>query len=394
MWKQTDSDLIEQVIRKSIENNEIAGANLKIIQKGEEIFYHQDGYRDLAEKLPIQRDTIFRLYSMSKPVTAAATMILLERGAFDLFDPVSKYLPGFRDQKVEENGKLVPLIREMNIKDLLGMTSGLVYGGTDNAAGRTTQELWQQVDEILLGDSPMGTVEFVNELGKCPLAFQPGTRWEYGLSADVLGALIEVISGMRYGEFLQKELFEPLHMEDTAFWVHPERRHRLAKTYANDGSGGLELYTGNHLGIIHQLDRDPGFESGGAGLASTIDDYSKFARMLMRGGSTDGVQILKPRTVKYLTSCTLEEHQQSYFSQWHTFSGHTYGNLMRVMTDPTKAGTIGSLGEYGWDGWLGAYFCNCPKDDLTMLFMIQKKDAGTTDLTRKLRNCILSTLCE
>lgn len=393
MLTKTGIYQVKKVLRNSIDNNFIAGGNLIVIKEGKEIFYHEDGLADREAGLPIKRDSIFRLYSMSKPVTAAAVMILLERGEIDLYEPVSKYLPGFKDQMVEVEGSLIPVEREVTLKDLLSMTSGLVYGG-DNKAGKDTEALFKDIDNRLLGDSPMGTVEAMNKLGTCTLAFQPGATWQYGTSADVLGAVVEVVSGKRFGEFSKEELFEPLGMVDTGFWLPAEKRHRLVKTYADNSKGGLELYTGNHLGIIHQMDRDPAFESGGAGLVSTIDDYSKFAMMLMNEGSLEGVQILRPRTVKFLTSATLNAVQQKSMDLWQTLCGYSYGNLMRVLTNCTKAGDIGSLGEYGWDGWLGAYFCNCPKDDLTFLFMIQKKDAGTTPLTRKLRNIILSSCCK
>jgi len=381
---------VKKVLRNSINNKEIAGGNLMIIKEGKEIFYHEDGSADLEEALPIKRDSIFRLYSMSKPVTAVAVMILLERGEIDLYDPVSKYIASFKNQKVEEGGSLVPAEREVTLKDLLSMTSGLVYGG-EHRAGQATNTLFQEIDKRLLGDCPMGTVEIMSKLGEGCLAFQPGTSWEYGLSADVLGAVVEVVSGMRFGEFLSKEIFEPLGMKDTGFWLSKGNTHRLVKTYADDGNAELVAYTGNHLGIINQMDRNPAFESGGAGLVSTIDDYSRFARMLMNDGSLEGVQILLPKTVKYLTSGSLNAVQQKSFDLWLTLGGHSYGNLMRVMTDCSKAGSLGSLGEYGWDGWLGAYFCNCPKEDIIFLFMMQKTDAGTTALTRKLRNIILSS---
>lgn len=389
----TDMDQIKKILRRSIKNNDIAGGNLMILKGGEEIFYHEEGFADREAGLPIKRNSIFRLYSMSKPVTAVAVMILMERGEIDLFDPVSKYLDGFKNQMVEEEGSLIPVNREVTLKDLLSMTSGLVYGGNDRA-GQETEALFQEIDSRLLGDSPMGTVEIMNKLGKCSLAFQPGASWQYGASADVLGAVVEVVSGMRFGEFLNKELFEPLAMKETGFWLPEEKRDRLVKTYADNGQGGLQLYTANHLGIVHQMDRNPAFESGGAGLVSTIDDYSRFTRMLMKEGSFEGIQILKPKTVKYLISGTLSAEQQKSFDLWHTLSGHSYGNLMRVMKDYSQAGSLGSLGEYGWDGWLGAYFCNCPEDDLTFLFMMQKTDAGTTSLTRKLRNIIMSSCCK
>ena len=350
MLNELDISQIKNVIGNAINNNEIAGANLLIIKDGKEIFYHEDGLSDKQEKKPIQRDTIFRLYSMSKPITAAAVMILLERGEIDLYEPVSKYLSGFKNQMVDENGTLVPVKREANIKDLLCMTSGLVYGGVTKA-GRETEALFQELDQRLFGDTPMTTLEFINKLGNCPLFYHPGESWEYGTSADALGALVEVVSGMRFGEFLEKEIFKPLGMKDTGFFLPAKKRSRLAKTYAKDGNGGMILYTGNHLGIIHQMDREPAFESGGAGLVSTIDDYSKFSKMLLNGGSLNGVQILRPKTVEYMTNSSLTDKQQESFRSWNTLEGHSYGNLMRVMTDVSKAGSIGSLGEYGW-GWL------------------------------------------
>lgn len=386
MFGKAEKEQLEKVLRDAIGNKECAGANMMILKKGKEIFYHQDGCADLEEGLPIERDTIFRMYSMTKPVTAAAAMILLERGVIDLYEPVSKFLPGFKNQAVAVGDQLFSVEREVNIKDLLSMTSGLVYGG-DDKAGQETEALFEEIDSRLLGDSPVSTYEAMNRLGKCALAFQPGSAWQYGTSADVLGAVVEVAGGMRFGEFLEKEIFEPLDMKDTAFWVPGEKRSRLAKTYEYDKNGELIPYHGNHLGIISNMDRVPAFESGGAGLASTIDDYARFAGMLMNDGSLDGVRILKPKTVEYLTSCTLAPEQQKYL--WPALGGHSYGNLMRVMTDCGKAGILASPGEYGWDGWLGAYFCNCPREKLTFLFMMQKTDSGTTALTRKLRNIIL-----
>lgn len=391
MLGDTEISRIQKTLRNSIERKEIAGGNLLVIKDGKEILYQEDGLADREEGYPVKRDSIFRLYSMSKPVTAAAVMLLLERGEIDLYEPVSRYLSGFKNQMVEEGGRLVPAEREMILKDLLSMTSGLVYGGAGKA-GRDTEALFQEIDKRLLGNEPMGTVEAMNRLGQCALAFHPGASWQYGTSADVLGAIVEVASGMGFGEFLRKEIFTPLGMGDTGFRVPAEKRERLVNVYKEDGKGGLTLYTDNHLGIIGRMDREPAFESGGAGLVSTIDDYAKFARMLIKNGELNGVRILHPKTVKYMTSGTLNAIQQKSFDQWLNLSGHSYGNLMRVMTDCGRAGDLGCLGEYGWDGWLGAYFCNCPKEDLTILFMMQKTDAGITPLTRKLRNIILSSV--
>lgn len=382
---------LKKTLKSSIDNKEIAGANLMIIKDGNEAFYHEDGLADIESGRAMARDSIFRLYSMTKPVTATAVMMLLERGEIDLFDPVSRYIPGFKNQLVENNGELVQANREVDIHDLLNMTSGLVYGGTDKA-GQQSEALFQELGSRLHSANPMSTIEFANRLGQGPLSFEPGSSWVYGTSADVLGAIVETVSGMQYGQFLQKEIFEPLEMKDTGFWLTEEKRDRLVNTYQDDGAGGLKLYGDSHLGIVHQMDLKPAFESGGAGLASTIDDAAKFTTMLMNQGSLNGVRLLKPRTVQYMTSAALTGQQQIGFDTWHSLCGHSYGNQMRIMTGPGQAGYIGSQGEYGWDGWLGAYFCNSPQDGLTFLFMIQKRDAGTLPVTRKLRNIVYSSL--
>ncbi|WOO37567.1 serine hydrolase domain-containing protein [Anaerocolumna sp. AGMB13020] len=393
MFGEAETLQVKKAILKAIEKKEIAGGNLLIVKGGKEIFYHEDGLASIEEKRPVKRDTIFRLYSMSKPVTAAAAMILVERGELDLYESVGKYLEGFRNQMVDDNGTLVKAESEVTVKDLLNMTSGLLYGG-ENLAGIATSKVFAEIDKKLFTENALSTIEIANKLGKCPLAYHPGSFFSYGTSADVLGAVIEVVSGMPFGEFLEKEIFVPLGMKDTGFYVPEEKRNRLVCTYGADEAGGLTLYTDNNLGIIQPMDRKPAFESGGAGLVSTIDDYAKFAAMLMSGGSYEGTRILRKRTVEYLTTKTLNEIQYEGLVPWTTLEGHSYGNLMRIMTDTTKAGTIGSPGEYGWDGWLGCYFCNCPADDLTILFMIQKKDAGTMEITRKLRNIIISSCSE
>lgn len=384
---------IKKAIRRAIEKNEIPGANLLIFKNGKEIFYHEDGLASREKQLPIRRDTIFRLFSMTKPVTAAAAMILAQRGEIDLYEPVGKYLEGFQNQLVESEGTLVPANREMRIKDLLNMTSGLLYGG-EGKAGKAAEEVFREIDERLLTENALNTVEIANKLGRCPLAFHPGALWAYGTSADVLAAVIEVVSGMKYGEFLKKEIFEPLGMKDTGFYVPAEKRNRLANTYGTDCEGRSILYTGNNLGIIQNMDREPAYEAGGAGLVSTIDDYARFSLMLMKGGSLEGVSILHPGTVAYMTRKSLNKEQHRGMESWLELEGHSYGNLMRIMTDTTKAGTIGSPYEYGWDGWLGCYFANCPVDNLNFLFMTQKTDAGTLEITRKLRNIIISSCSE
>lgn len=225
-------------------------------------------------------------------------------------------------------------------------------------------------------------------IGRCPLEFQPGSNWKYGVSADILAAVVEKVSGMPYSEFLEKELFEPLEMTDTGFYVPEEKQDRLAMAYQST-KDGIKEYKDNTLGIRLSMDVPPAYEAGGAGLVSTIDDYSKFTEMLLNKGNFQGQQILFPKTVEFMTTHRLTPQQQAGMDNWVEMNGFSYGNLMRVMTDPWKAGFAAAPGEYGWDGWLGCYFTNIPDTEMTILMMMQKKDAGTFELTRRLRNVIL-----
>lgn len=392
--QKLSEERIRSVLRLAIEDGVTAGANLLVLRNGEEILYLEDGLADCEQKKPIRRDTIFRLYSMSKPVTAAAAMILMEQGKLDLAEPVSVYLPEYAEQYVEKDGCFTRVREPMKVMHLLNMTSGLTYGGERPGPEQKTQKLLNECCRRMGTDGAMTTREFAGRLGAVPLLFEPGTWWNYSLSADVLGAVIEVASGMKFGEFLEKELFEPLGMKDTAFWVPQEKQSRLARVYSTAGHGKMKPYTGNHLAISHSMNCQPAFESGGAGLVSTIDDYARFAQMLQNGGSLDGIQILSRRTTDFFISGKLGRQEQRGFdaNPGMNLPGHTYSHLMRVMEDPSQACIFGERGEYGWDGWLGCYFANLPQEKVTILMMQQKQDAGTIPLTRKIRNLICAQI--
>lgn len=382
---------LQNLLQEMTDTGFISGVNCMVIQNGTEQCYYEAGFRDISGKLPITRDTIFRLYSMSKPVTSAAVMILLEEGRLDLLDPVSKFLPGFQNPYKIVDGMAVPVTRPVTIQNLLNMTSGLVYLGEGNPAEVRSMALFEEMISGLDEEKPITTQEFANRLGRLPLAFAPGERWQYGASADVLGAVIEVVTGMSFGEFLAERIFKPLGMKDTGFYVPAEKQYRLAKVYQAT-ENGLTENTYSHLGIRHHMDTPPAFESGGAGLASTIDDYARFAQMLLNKGSLEGAKILSPKTVEFMTNAHLTPTQQTYVNQWESLPGYTYANLLRIMKDPDAAVFLGSKGEYGWDGWLGTYFMNDPAHNLTFLIMHQKTDSGTTTYTRKLRNVLFSAL--
>ncbi len=391
MIQESTKQKIHKVMEHAIARKEMAGGILLIRQHGEEIWYTEKGVSDVETREPIRRDHIFRLYSMSKPITGAAAMKLFEDGLIDLAEPVSTYLPAYRNMTAEENGKIVPVRRELTIKDLLDMTSGLLYNEDTCEAGRHAIRVFDELDERLFTEHPMTTLEFAAKMAEGPLAFQPGAKWQYGTSADILGAVVEAASGMRFGEYLRQHFFEPLGMKDTGFYVPEEKRDRLMKVCQPGADGELIPYYGNHLGIIHTMDREPAFESGGAGLVSTIDDYARFAQMLLNGGALDGKRILKEETVRFMTAGSLNLVQEMCFeNNFGNMLGYTYGNMYRVMKYPGRSVTLNHVGEYGWDGWLGCYFANDPESDLTILFMMQRTDCGMMPVVRKIRNVLMS----
>lgn len=390
--KKKTKHRLQEMLDQAIEREELAGGCLLVRKDGEELVYLEGGMADREAGRPISRDQIYRLYSMSKPVTAAAVMKLMEDGLVDLAEPVAAYIPAFEGQRVEENGWLVPAVRGVTVKDLLDMTSGLTYGGP-GAAGEYAEGVFSRMEESLLSDHPMTTQEFAGQVGAGPLLFQPGSSWRYGTSADVLGAVVETVSGMSFGEYLEKNIFGPLGMKDTGFWVPEKKAERLVKTYRRAEDGRLVPYLENHLGILNAMDRKPAFESGGAGLVSTVDDYARFAQMLLNEGKLDGVRVLHPETVRFMTAGSLTAWQEPAFEQnFANMPGFTYGNLMRVMKYPGHSATLSRAGEYGWDGWLGCYFANDPAERMTMLFMMQKTDSGMISLVRRMRNVIMSEI--
>ncbi|MBE5801795.1 MAG: beta-lactamase family protein [Clostridiales bacterium] len=378
---------ITDCLNAAVNNNEAAGISVMIRRNCEEILFTSAGCADRAKQLPIRRDNLFRLFSQSKPITAAAVVLLMERGLIDAMDPVEKFLDGFRNQKVLTPEGLVPAVRPATVMDMLGMVAGVSYPGEDEA-GQYAAELFDENNALILAGGGMSTIEFANRIGQLPLAFHPGQHFRYSTCADVLGAVVEVVSGKPFDQFLKEELFEPLSMKDTDFWVPAEKWDRLVTCYKR-ADGELIPFTQNHLNI-GVYDRRPAFLSGGAGLVSTLDDYAAFTDMLHNGGEYNGKRILSPASVRFLTSPQLGWQQQK--DMWESLDGFSYGKLMRVCIQPGRYLGFACLDEYGWDGWLGTYFANLPNEKLTIMLMQNVTDAGTTTITRKVRNLILSAL--
>jgi CubicO group peptidase (beta-lactamase class C family) len=353
-------------IRNEIATGTIPGAILLIQQHGKPVYFENFGVRDVATREPMTADTIFRLYSMSKPVTSVAAMMLVDDGRLSLDDPVAKYIPAFEDVKVgvEKSGEspalvLEPLHRPITIEDLLRHTSGLTYGFYGDNAVR---KLYAQAN---LFDGDADNAEFVKRITRLPLAEQPGTLWDYGHSTDVLGRVIEVVSGKSLFEFEKARLFDPLGMTETAYYVaDAAKRPRIAEPMPAD------RFITPVAGI-----RDPltprRWESGGAGLVGTIGDYARLAQMLLNGGTLEGRRYLKPETVALMISDHIGPETKiarDHFYFPGANSGFGLGFAVRTSTPPN---TSWPLGEYRWDGVAGTFFFIDPKDDMFAICMMQ-----------------------
>ena len=379
---------IEKLLNDSISEGSAVGMNCMVCKDGEEIYSGYFGLADRERGVPMQRGTIFRLFSLTKPITAAAAMILTDRGIISPEDKLTKYFPEYSSLKYEsESGEILPCDRDMKIEHLLTMTSGLPYANNFNKSVCGAAQLFDRLNARQGTGNDMTTEEFTAQAAEIPLSFQPGERWDYGISADILGGIIERASGMRYSEFLEENIFKPLGMKDTGFYVPAEKRDRFSALYRWE-SGGFIRDDGNYLGLTDYTQL-PAFESGGAGLCSTIEDYSKFAQMLTGRGEYGGVRIMSERAYEFMSAPKLSSEQNKL---WDRLIGYNYGCLVRVMTEPEKAIIKSGEGEIGWDGWTGTYFCADPKQALTVLVFTQITGAGTTWQAEKIVQTVYDEL--
>ena len=356
--------LLQNTLSRFVSSGQIAGCAVRVLRKDDILFEGSFGYADIEKKVKMSSEnTIFPIASMSKVVTVAGVMQLYEQGLFKMWDPVSEYLPGFKSPKIAKEKpdgtyEIVDAGGEVTMRQLFTMTSGVPYGWGDTAADRIRIE--KEKEYMASGEPFPGTVAYANLVGGLPLAFEPGEKWMYGFSIDVLGAVLEVLTGRSLGEYLKENIFDPLGMKDTGFFVPAENHSRIATLYHI--KEGLKPDQRNYPAA------KPEFEGGGGGLVSTVPDYSRFAQMLLHGGTLDGVRILGRKTVDLISTDHLTPEQRKSDS-WDTQRGYGYGLGVRVMTNPELAGINGSVGEWGWDGAFGNWFCVDPKESLTCVYM-------------------------
>ena len=354
-------EAVDEKMKALMEDNRLTGGTVVIARKGKVAHFETYGLRNREEELPVEKDTIFRIYSMTKAITSMAALMLWEEEKLDLDDPLSKYFPPLTKMKVLKNGELVDVKKEITVADLLRHTSGLTYGWMSNLRIR------EALRNAGVLDRDKALVPMVNGMDKVPLLFQPGSDWVYGCSTDVLGGVVEVASGKPFDKFLEERIFNPLKMNDTGFYVPANKADRFAANY-NYKNGKLTLKDDPKKSRYLQ---NPAFKSGGGGLCSTASDYMRFLLMIENGGKFDGKRYLKKKSVKLMTT-----NQIPKGGGWVTFGdevreGVGFGHGFSVRVKMSDWDPDGRVGEYGWGGAASTHYWISPKDDLVVLTLEQ-----------------------
>ena len=388
--------------RRYIEPGKIAGCQALVARHGTVAYFRSLGQRDLERSTPMTDDTIFRYYSMTKPITSVALMTLLEQGHFQLNDPVSRFIPSWKGHQVWVSGegadmKLEAPNRPMTVRDLLCHTSGLTYGSLLAAVGVDVapDPVDVEYDRIGVRRTDETLESFVGLLAQVPLRYHPGERWMYSLATDVCGALVEIITGKAFDQYLQETIFDPLGMVDTAFAVTPDRASRLAANYGRRRDKSLVCIDDPATSTYLQT---PKFLSGGGGLTGTTADYVRFAEMLRQGGTLDGERILGPRTLALmhrnhlLNGQDLTQMAIGSFAET-AYSGVGFGLGFAMSLDEVATGSLG-VGDYYWGGAASTIFWVDPIEDLVAVFMTQLIPSSTFDFRGQLKSIIYSSIVD
>jgi len=385
-----------------IDEGKISGCQLALMRHGQLAYQRSLGQMDLGRGRSMADDAIFRIYSMTKPVTSVALMMLYERGLFQLDDPVSRWVPSWREQCVYVAGdgkgpfQTEPLRRSVSIRDLLRHTSGLTYGGQLMSVGveHPVDYRYRSLQATSI-DRHGSMLAFMDKLSQIPLAYQPGEQWMYSLATDACGALVEIISGQPFPEFLQEHIFDPLSMVDTGFQVRPHQRSRLVVNYRRDSNQRLELIDDSETSSY--LD-EPAFFSGGGGLVGTTADYLRFCEMLRHGGELDGARVLGPRTLEMMTRNHLKDGKDLAAWALGMFSespnrGVGFGLGFASVIDPVVAGVMGG-GDYYWGGAASTLFLVDPREQISLVFMTQLMPSSTYNFRGQLKSIVYSAIID
>jgi CubicO group peptidase (beta-lactamase class C family) len=391
----------EHLNRSYIASGKIAGCQVLVARHGQLAYLRSFGQMDRERNRAMRDDTIFRIYSMTKPITSVALMTLYEQGYFQLNDPVHRFVPEWRDHRVWVSGEgpgmeTVRPARPVSMRDMLCHTGGLTYGAALVAlgapdTGHPVDKVYAQVGVRRGAGETLN--EFVKKLARVPLRYQPGEQWMYSLSTDVCGALVEIISGKRFDRYLEETIFAPLKMSDTAFWVKPEKLPRFAANYRRAGDKSLKLTEDPEKSTYL---KEPTFFSGGGGLVSTTRDYWRFCEMLRRGGELEGARILGPRTLALMHQNHLKDGKDLTQMALGSFSetaneGVGFGLGFASVLDTVRSGSI-AAGDYYWGGAASTIFWVDPKEDLVAVFMTQLMPSGTFNFRGQLKSIVYAAI--
>ena len=386
---------IPQFFQSYLDKEKVSGMSFLIGRGGRIAYQHNMGVKDFDCGSPIDAETIFRIYSMSKPITSVALMMLYEEGLFRLEHPVSRYIPEFANLEVYEQGGIddyttKPLERPMIVRDLLTHTSGLTYGFMFQ---NTVDRLYRK--SVINNTEAMSLEQYCQELAKLPLVFSPGTGWNYSVSTDVCGRLVEVISGQSLDTFFRTRIFEPLGMSDTSFDIPADKIDRLASCYERDPKTGKTRLQDS--GAESSYRGEKAFLSGGGGLLSTIGDYYKFCQMLLNGGEFNGARLLSPSTIEFMTlnhlpgGKTMRDMGDSLFTE-NNMDGSGFGLGFSIILDPVEVMAPGSPGSYSWGGAASTYFWIDPEYDMLAIFMTQLMPSDTYPMRPQLQQLTYSAI--
>ena len=391
---------------KYIQNGKLAGIQTLIARKGKVIHFKSTGLRDVENNKRIEKDTIFRIYSMTKPITSVALMQLFEQGLFQLADPVAKFLPEFRDPRVFVSGSYPhfmtrPAERDISIRDLLTHTAGLTYGfhyrtNIDHAY----RKVWSgpRGENTDFSFPPLDLENFSKSIASLPLEFDPGDKWNYSVATDICGRLVEVLSGMTLDAYFAKNIFKPLKMKDTGFYVPKNKINRFASCYERTPKEYLRLQdAGSKSSGYSSM---PLHLSGGGGLVSTTEDYYNFCQMLLNGGSFGGKRLLSRKTIELMTSNHLPENQdmvtmgsEGSFSEIR-YKGVGFGLGFGVNIDLADTQNSGSIGSYNWGGAASTFFWIDPKEELICILMTQLMPSGYYPIRVQMQSMVYSSFTD
>jgi CubicO group peptidase (beta-lactamase class C family) len=388
---------LDRHFRRYLDDGRLPGWLIAVVRHGRVVHLGTAGRRDIEADLPVEPDTLWRIYSMTKPITSVAAMMLWEEGAFELKDPVARFIPSFADTRVWNGGNAlkpvtVPQIEPMRIWHLLTHTAGLTYGFHH---AHSVDRLYREAG-FEWGSPPGLDLEGVCDAwAAMPLLFQPGSEWNYSVATDVLGRVVEVASGQSLDAFLAEHVLGPLGMTDTAFAVAADEMDRLAALYLATPGGGLQ----RSAALGDAITRPAVFLSGGGGLVSTAADYHRFTQLLLRGGELDGVRLLSPRTIAYMTRNHLPGHVdlemfgRPVFAE-STVRGVGFGLGVSVVIDPSAVRGLTSAGEYAWGGLASTAFYVDPLEEITASFFTQLVPSSTYPIRSQLRTLVMQALVD